>query len=311
MSYYVNPHKFSCPWYPYAQEFGAPNIKWCEENLCQWISEPANTYSNFAYIVVAILLALVTTKKQADSDLSMFPRLLFFLGLASGFYHASNHYLSQLGDFLLMYLYIFWGMTINLKRMGKINDGNKYYFFGGFTVLFMVLTHFLYLSYLPIQYLIIVATAFFLFSEFQVRHHKSVNYRYLFLGLGFIAAGEVFSIMDLKRIFCNPQDHIIQGHAIWHLLSAIGLGISFFHFAQEIPKKLSPSEFDEDTGEHHVNFDQLQEIERAESTGPDQTEAPLSEPQETEAQTVAGTETEEQKEDSDQLNLFEDLEEKD
>ena len=38
-----NPHGVGCPWHSITETWGAPNVKWCEETLCQWISEPANT----------------------------------------------------------------------------------------------------------------------------------------------------------------------------------------------------------------------------------------------------------------------------
>lgn len=262
MSHYVNPHKFSCPWYPYAQEFGAPNIKWCEETLCQWVSEPANTWSNFSYIIVGLLIAVYTSRRKVSSDLDMFPRLLVILGLASGFYHASNNYLSQLGDFLLMFMFVFWGLTLNLKTAGKINDGNKWYFYLGMNALFMAFAHYMYISFISMQWLIVIAVLLFLVSEWQAREFKNISYKFLTIGLLFVIAGEAFSIMDLKRILCDPQNHYLQGHAIWHVLAAIGLGIAFFHFAQtETNSAVSLSDTEnedllsdeDDTGEHHVN----------------------------------------------------------
>ncbi|MBS1150037.1 MAG: hypothetical protein H6Q89_1735, partial [Myxococcaceae bacterium] len=36
----LNPE---CPWVPLRQWGGLPNVKWCEETLCQWVAEPTNT----------------------------------------------------------------------------------------------------------------------------------------------------------------------------------------------------------------------------------------------------------------------------
>lgn len=235
MSYYVNPHKFSCPWHPYAQEFGAPNIKWCEETMCTWIAEPSNAWSSLAFIVVALLLEFISKKKRSDFDTQFYVRLVFFVGLGSALYHASLNYLTQLIDYFVMYLVIFWGMAINLKVLGKINDGNKFYFWGGFVSLAMVVTHFFYISNIPVQFLIAVAAVMFLLSEFKVRTIEKRHYKYLATGLGAICLGEVFSILDLERVVCNPNNHIFQAHALWHILSAIGLGAIYLHFIQKLP----------------------------------------------------------------------------
>ncbi len=235
MSYYVNPHKFSCPWHPYAQEFGAPNIKWCEETMCTWISEPSNAWSSLAFIVIALVLEYVSKKKRADFDTQFYVRLVFFVGLGSALYHASLNYLTQLIDYLIMYLVIFWGMAINLKAIGKVNDGNKFYFWGGFVALAMVITHFFYISNIPVQFLIAIAALMFLFSEYKVRSIEKRNYKFLIIGFGAICLGEVFSMLDLERVICNPNNHIFQAHALWHILSAIGLGAIYFHFIQKLP----------------------------------------------------------------------------
>ena len=45
------PH---CPW----ANWSRPNIKWCEENLCQVITTPANTWSNLVYIIVGLYILI-------------------------------------------------------------------------------------------------------------------------------------------------------------------------------------------------------------------------------------------------------------
>jgi hypothetical protein len=38
-----------------------------------------------------------------------------------------------------------------------------------------------------------------------------------------------FSLLDVTRTWCDPDDHWLQGHAIWHLLSAASL-LALFGF---------------------------------------------------------------------------------
>jgi hypothetical protein len=46
-----------------------------------------------------------------------------------------------------------------------------------------------------------------------------------------LAAGGVFSALDVTRTWCDPHS-LLQGHAIWHVLSAICLGFAFLHYRQ-------------------------------------------------------------------------------
>ena len=45
-----------CPWHDAQQTYGAPNINWCEPSTCGLISEPANSWSNLGFFIIAIAL---------------------------------------------------------------------------------------------------------------------------------------------------------------------------------------------------------------------------------------------------------------
>ena len=104
---YPNPHALGCPWHEAAERLGAPNIKWCESTACAWVSEPANTWSNLAYLLVALVVGW-QCRRSTHPELRWMAPALFLMGLLSGIYHASNLYLTQVLDFLGMFLFIFW-----------------------------------------------------------------------------------------------------------------------------------------------------------------------------------------------------------
>ena len=52
------------------------------------------------------------------------------------------------------------------------------------------------------------------------------------VALALISAGAVFSLLDVTRTWCDPTHPVLQGHAIWHVLSALSLGAAFLHFRQ-------------------------------------------------------------------------------
>ncbi len=62
---YPNITNPECVWTPLREWGGLPNVKWCEETLCGVIAEPANTWSNLAYLVVAAWLWWFTRKDES------------------------------------------------------------------------------------------------------------------------------------------------------------------------------------------------------------------------------------------------------
>ena len=70
-------------------------------------------------------------------------------------------------------------------------------------------------------------------SEIWIRR-RTAGYSLAAFGgaLGLIGAGAVFSALDLSRTWCDPTHPFLQGHAIWHVLSAACLFVVFFHYRQ-------------------------------------------------------------------------------
>ena len=115
-----------CPW----SGWTPPNLKWCEENLCGWITTPANTWSNLAYLFVGILIIRECRGKPGDLR-RMFGPITLFLGAASFLYHASYTWFFQFFDFVGMFLVIILMITLNLRRLDWIHPGNQNRVFWG------------------------------------------------------------------------------------------------------------------------------------------------------------------------------------
>ena len=83
----------------------------------------------------------------------------------------------------------------------------------------------------PIQALVFFLIVALLWQEFTIhrRSHDATDYRWFAAALALIAAAAVFSALDVTRAWCDPADHWLQGHAVWHVLSAAAL-LALFHF---------------------------------------------------------------------------------
>jgi hypothetical protein len=231
---YPNPHASQCFWHPFAQRWGAPNIKWCEETLCQFISEPANTWSNLGYLLVACLITYFAFQRGDSRSLKQLGPVIFVMGAASFIYHLSNFYLTQVLDFVGMFLFVGWAIGMNLIRMRKLKSHHHHWFYLGYTVLLVLVMHWMYLWQIKFQVLIVFSALIIIMTEVLATPSAKLNYRYFVTALLFLALAFSFSLSDHTGAWCTPQRHgwFAQGHALWHWTSAIAMWFVYLHYAQ-------------------------------------------------------------------------------
>jgi hypothetical protein len=63
------------------------------------------------------------------------------------------------------------------------------------------------------------------------------NPAYFFTSIALAIVAITFSILDHKRIFCDPDNHWVQGHAIWHIIASIMFIGLFKHYEQVFDKR--------------------------------------------------------------------------
>jgi len=230
---YPNISNPECVWTPVREWGGLPNVKWCEETLCGIIAEPANTWSNLAYLIVAAGLFFYT-RKDTDRILRFWAPVAFWVGITSLVYHASVTFIFQVLDFWGMYFFFGLVLLLNLVRMGKVAAAT---FFRTLYISIFALTAFTVVVAklnLPIQGIVGIMIVLTLVTEglaFRVSKVK-IDYRFLAGTLVFISAAAAFSGSDASGARCDPHDHIFQGHAIWHVLGSIAITFAHFHYRQ-------------------------------------------------------------------------------
>ena len=225
---YPNPHPDLCPWHEAAAILGAPNIKWCEATLCGWISEPANTWSNLAYLVLGLVIVRQNWRASHYELRWMGPAMLLMGGFSLG-YHASNNYLTQVFDFLGMYLLVFWMLVINLRRLGWFARERQKAVFVALCVAGTLLVHLMYLAQLKFQFIIAAAALVIVVSEVRARRKQPVPWGNLSVGLALLCVAQAASLADLTRVYCEPGSWL-QGHAVWHVMSAVALYFACRHY---------------------------------------------------------------------------------
>jgi hypothetical membrane protein len=225
----VPPLPDGCPWSGWA----LPNVNWCEENLCAWVVNPANTWSNVAFIVMGIIM-IVVARRHRDVVLEIFGPTSIVLALVSGIYHASYTFFFQVFDFTGMFLYISLPLMLNMRRLGKVGTRGVLIWFVVISTVLTLLLIPLAQTGFPIQATIFVLILVVVIQEgiLWKRGADQPDRRWFFAALGLLAIAATFSTLDVTRTWCEPSNHIVQGHALWHLFSALGLLAAFFFYRQ-------------------------------------------------------------------------------
>jgi predicted membrane channel-forming protein YqfA (hemolysin III family) len=215
---------------------------------------PANTWSNLAYVLVgfyAIALAWrdrrLGGEERAVAYLRSTPSLGFlfgvaccYLGLASGLYHASLTRLAQQLDVASMYAPLLASLALFLGR--AVRNWRKRRGAPAFEVA-------------PVLVLLVVAACWLLFIfkwsmsaklvlQTLIGLHAVAGLVEISLGRGAMPARWLgFSIvallvavvcreLDVARKFSRP-DAWLQGHACWHVLTAVSLACVYLYHRNE------------------------------------------------------------------------------
>ncbi len=212
----------TCPWdclAPAAMHF-------CERELCAVIEQPANTWSNLAYVLVgAWIIRLASQAKR--SDLAVIGWIEIGLGLGSVVFHGTSSHFGAILDMGGMYVFVGYVLVYNLQRFLRARGGEglsrraqKLLFLGislGSTGSVVLLGDDVGIW--------VFATEAVLAGHFEVeilRKHRdpSVRYRPLVYLLAAFALAWTFWWFDWLKILCDPDNHVLQGHAVWHVLNS-------------------------------------------------------------------------------------------
>jgi hypothetical protein len=218
-----------CPW----SGFTTPNVDWCEAERCAWIVNPADAWSNLPYLLLGLWMWR-EARRLGRPDLARFGPAGVAIGFFSFAYHASYTFALQFLDFVAMFLFCFTVLARNAVRLGWIRPERETLFFFVGVLGLSALVPPLFHAGFPIQALVGILIAAALGQEWTLRRRDGplAAYPIYGLGLGLLGAAAVASLLDVTRAACDPASWL-QGHAVWHVLSALAL-VAFFAFYRSL-----------------------------------------------------------------------------
>ena len=221
-----------CPWWDMRTIWGEPNVKWCETTVCAWVNEPANAWSNLAYLAVALGCAWrwYVTGSRA---MGRFAWTTMLVGVLSFAYHATNNFGTQVLDFIGMYVLAFLLLSMNLHRMGWLPREQVGRVHVGLTVGCTLLVPVMRRVHVPYQFVVLVAVLVIVGTEVHLsrRAGPRESFRDFWMAVGWMAVAAACSVADVTRGWCQPDNHWMQGHAAWHGASALALLFAARHHA--------------------------------------------------------------------------------
>lgn len=227
----------------------ALTAEYCEfNNVARFFHQRMNTYSNLGYFffgVVILQIGLEDRKNRGlkpQNRLEAFPLLSVLMGICfiylcfgSAFFHASLTYVGQRVDMNGTYALTLVLVSIALYHvfytLRLTNAGQK------FCIAFLIV---LTVVFLKIALLIpsgkllpsLILTLLVLTAINYVQFRKERSGILAILSFILIVVAIVVRTMDVQKMGCNPYS-CYQGHALWHLLTALSsvCSYAFFRFA--------------------------------------------------------------------------------
>lgn len=209
------------------------------------VLQPANTWSSFGYVLIGCVMLVMPHDRDPASALSpQAARTLgltaIIVGVGSGLLHATLTLWGQFFDVLGMYLVGAFVLVFAIARWRRMADGAAIALYAALCALLVAV-----LVVLPEvrRWLFAVLLILAIIIELSFAQRLRPGARIAFFLAGLVATAIAFGIwvLDQEGMVCAPES-VFQGHAVWHLLGAASLWLTFLYYRSErMPSSLSAS----------------------------------------------------------------------
>lgn len=206
----------SCPWSGY--EPGT--IRFCEERLCSWVVEPSNAFSNIGYVIVGVLVLATLARSRAPMIVIGVSSIL--IGLGSFAFHGTGTRVGELLDVSPMYLLSGLAIVCAARRLRPMSDVTFVTAHAGIVLVsvgLMIGLHNNGIFMFAAQFATAIGLELYLF----VTNRRAPSYRWQKAMIAtFLTAFAIWNA-DKWDVLCDPHNHVVTGHAVWHVLTAVSI----------------------------------------------------------------------------------------
>ena len=219
-----------CPW----EGLVFRPAEFCEQSLCSWIRQPGNTWTNIGFLLAGLAI-LRAARRDGFAFLNGLALIALATGLGSAFFHASETFVGRLFDYGGMYLGASYMLAVNTRRwllIGRSATRLLFWASAAAPLLMMAVND----RYAATIYLLEgmfccgFVEALLYFRQRRVGPRVHYNWLIGYWLVVLVAFG--FWWLDKTRVLCDPGNHWISGHGIWHLLDALALYFVYLFYRQ-------------------------------------------------------------------------------
>jgi hypothetical protein len=213
---------------------GAANVSFCEARLEGPVAEPANAWSSVAYVATGCwVLARAWPARRAPLLLAAVSGVL--IGAGSFALHATASFLGQFLDEASMFLLSGLAVTLALRRRFGWDASRCLAAYAALAVGSTALLALVRKSGIPV-FALQMAAAISVEGPLWARREPGVRYGALLFALASFGGGFVTWTVDILRVACDARSaHVVNGHALWHGLTALSLLAYCRHQEQFFP----------------------------------------------------------------------------
>ena len=222
------PHlSAACPWSAF--EFTAADF--CEESVCGWVRQPGNTVSNVGFLLAAYFI-IRHAQRHGHRHLVLLAYIAVATGLTSAFFHASETRIGAILDFSGIYLGSAYMFALNMRRLtgwGKSGIVAVYWLFFGVSFALLLVDPDLSRRFYALQSF---ACCVVLEAVLYFRQSGRPDYRWFGAFWVSFLLGYGLWLLDVKHLVCDPTNHWVSGHALWHWFDALALYCVYRFYTQ-------------------------------------------------------------------------------
>ena len=201
-----------CPWTQYTPD----PYPFCEEQLCGWIREPANTWSNIGFLIAAIM---IYKNSNLNSLKKPFAFVTFALFVGSTLFHLTATLWAKYLDVGAMLMLSSLLLSLSLKWRFALSSAATYiiatnmFVVSAFTIGYKKLGGVVFLAQVGLA-------AALEFKRYALSSGQPERRKNLLKAIVIFPILFVINMLDQQGVLCVKSNHILTGHGIWHLGAA-------------------------------------------------------------------------------------------
>lgn len=228
-------------WNGWRMTTGFPDRVFCEFASGGTVQQPLNSWSSLAFVIIGLWVA-----RRASIDALPSPNLspvrrnkgygllfgvaLIIMGIGSWWFHASLTYVGHFADVAGMYFVGGFLFSYALSRLFKLNC-KTFFILYAVVVIPLVYMQWSHPEASRVTFGSLVLSALLI----EVIAHRSLTNWFFIGALASLALGFGIWLLDETGVACSPES-CWQGHAMWHVLTAVSTMMSYLYYLSEKPR---------------------------------------------------------------------------